>query len=78
MKLFLTAYRNKVGSRQSNPFVNVAQIGIAQLDTCYSLFGSRISVLRDTSLPADWDGSYAMTERSEKKNKHLRREPIRK
>jgi adenylate cyclase len=60
---FLTAYRNQEWDRAEQSIRECRRIGIAQLDTCYSLFGSRISVLRDTSLPADWDGSYAMTEK---------------
>ena len=38
-------------------------IGVSQLDTCYSLFASRINLLRQSSLPANWDGSFAMTEK---------------
>jgi adenylate cyclase len=60
---FLTAYRNQEWDRAEQSIRECRRIGIAQLDTCYSLFGSRISVLRDASLPADWDGSYAMTEK---------------
>ena len=41
----------------------VADIGVSQLDTCYSLFTERIGLLRQASLPSDWDGSFAMTEK---------------
>jgi adenylate cyclase len=60
---FLTAYRNQEWDRAEQSIRECRQIGIAQLETCYSLFGSRISLLRDTSLAPDWDGSYAMTEK---------------
>jgi hypothetical protein len=39
------------------------EIGIAQLETYYALFASRIAELRHAFLPSDWDGSFAMTEK---------------
>ncbi len=60
---FLAAYRGQKWDRAEQLIHDCRDIGVSQLDTCYSLFASRIGSLRDTSLPSDWDGSYAMTEK---------------
>jgi len=60
---FLAAYRNQQWDTAEQRIGECRSIGVSQLDTCYSLFASRISMLRQTKLPSDWDGSYVMTEK---------------
>jgi adenylate cyclase len=60
---FLSAYRNKDWDTAEQLIRDCRDIGVSQLDTCYSVFASRIDLLRQTPLPSDWDGSYAMTEK---------------
>ena len=60
---FLAAYRNQCWDEADRLIIECRNIGIAQLDTCYDLFASRINSLRQMSLPSDWDGSFAMTEK---------------
>ena len=60
---FLTAYREQEWDAAERLIDDCRNIGISQLDTCYALFSSRVSLLRKTSLPSDWDGSIAMTEK---------------
>ena len=60
---FLTAYRNQQWDTAEQLIRDCREIGVSQLDTCYSVFASRISSLRQATLPSDWDGSYAMTEK---------------
>ena len=60
---FLAAYRKQEWDAAERLIDECRNIGISQLDTCYSLFSSRMSLLRKTSLPSDWDGSIAMTEK---------------
>lgn len=60
---FLAAYRNKEWDTAERLIAECRNIGVSQLDTSYSLFASRIDLLRQTPLPPDWDGSYAMTEK---------------
>jgi adenylate cyclase len=62
-RAFLAAYRNQQWDAAEQLTRDCRDIGVSQLDTCYSLFASRISLLRQTPLPSDWDGSYAMTEK---------------
>ena len=62
-KAFLAAYRNQRWDTAEQLTRDCRDVGVSQLDTCYSLFASRISLLRQTPLPSDWDGSYAMTEK---------------
>ena len=60
---FLAAYRKQEWDNAEQLIRDCRDIGVSQLDTCYSVFASRISSLRQTPLPSDWDGSYAMTEK---------------
>jgi hypothetical protein len=62
-KAFLAAYRNQEWDTAERLISECRDIGVSQLDTCYSLFASRISLLRQDSLPSNWDGSFAMTEK---------------
>jgi adenylate cyclase len=60
---FLVAYRRQDWDAAERLLNECRSIGVAQLDTCYSLFASRITLLRDMSLPTDWDGSFAFEEK---------------
>jgi adenylate cyclase len=60
---FLRAYRLQHWDEADRLILECRKIGIAGLDTCYSLFASRLSALRTASLPSDWDGSFEMTEK---------------
>ena len=60
---FLAAYRKQEWDNAEQLIRDCRDIGVSQLDTCYSVFASRISSLRQTPLSSDWDGSYAMTEK---------------
>ena len=60
---FLVAYRCQDWDAAERLLNECRSIGVAQLDTCYSLFASRITLLRDMSLPTDWDGSFAFEEK---------------
>ena len=60
---FLYAYRAQKWNDAERALAACREIGIARLETYYSLFASRITALRDISLPSDWDGSFAMTEK---------------
>ena len=61
--VFLAAYRNQQWDAAERLIGDCREIKVSQLETCYSLFASRISLLRQSSLPANWDGSFAMTEK---------------
>ena len=39
------------------------EVGIGRLETYYGLFASRITALRETALPRDWNGSFVMIEK---------------
>jgi adenylate cyclase len=60
---FLAAYRRQCWNEADQLVAECRKIGIAELDACYALFASRIDILRNSSLPADWDGSFEMTEK---------------
>jgi adenylate cyclase len=60
---FLAAYRQQRWEEANQLIVECRKIGIMELDACYALFASRICILRNTSLPRDWDGSFEMTEK---------------
>jgi adenylate cyclase len=60
---FLAAYRQQRWDEAERLIIKCRGIGITELDTCYSLFESRISSMRRASLPSDWDGSFEMTEK---------------
>jgi adenylate cyclase len=60
---FLDAYRRQHWDEAEHMLAGCREIGIASLATYYSLFASRITALRHTTLPTDWDGSFAMTEK---------------
>jgi adenylate cyclase len=60
---FLAAYRQQRWDEADRFIVECRGIGIAELDTCYALFASRIRALREASPASDWDGSFAMTEK---------------
>ena len=53
---FLAAYRNQQWDAAEQLIGDCREIKVPQLETCYSLFASRISLLRQSSLPANWDG----------------------
>jgi adenylate cyclase len=60
---FLAAYRKQDWDAAEQLLRDCRDIGVSQLNTCFSVFEARISSLRQTPLPSDWDGSYAMTEK---------------
>jgi adenylate cyclase len=60
---FLDAYRRQHWDEAEHILAGCREIGIASLATYYSLFASRITALRHTTLPSDWNGSFAMTEK---------------
>jgi len=60
---FLTAYRKQEWDAAERLINDCREIGVSQLATCYSLFAARIGLLRKTSLPSNWDGSFSMTEK---------------
>jgi adenylate cyclase len=60
---FLDAYRRQHWDEAEHILAGCRDSGIASLATYYSLFASRITALRHTTLPSDWDGSFAMTEK---------------
>jgi adenylate cyclase len=60
---FLMAYRGQQWDRAQQLIVECRKIGLPQLNTYYSIFASRIQAIRQTSLPPDWDGAFAMTEK---------------
>ncbi len=60
---FLAAYRSQQWDAAAQLIDACRSIGISQLDTCYSLFASRITQLRQASLAPSWDGAFAMTEK---------------
>ena len=60
---FLESYRRQDWDTAERMINDCRNIGVHQLDICYSLFASRIKLLRQTSLPSDWDGTFAMTEK---------------
>ena len=60
---FLAAYRQQRWDEANCLIDKCRGVGIAELDTCYSLFESRMNHLRRASLPSDWDGSFEMTEK---------------
>jgi adenylate cyclase len=62
-KEFLDAYRRQQWNDAECALAVCREIGIAGLETYYSLFASRITSLRSTSLPSDWDGSFLMVEK---------------
>jgi adenylate cyclase len=62
-KAFLAAYRNQEWDDAERLINDCRNIGISQLETCYSVFTERIGLLRQASLPANWDGSFIMTEK---------------
>ncbi len=62
-RAFLAAYRNQEWDAAERLVNDCRNIGVSQLDTCYSLFSERIGLLRQASLPANWDGSFTMTEK---------------
>jgi hypothetical protein len=62
-KEFLEAYRQQRWDEAERTLAACREIGIARLETYYALFASRITALRETALPPDWAGSFAMTEK---------------
>jgi adenylate cyclase len=60
---FLAAYRKQQWDAAEQLIRDCREIKVSQLEICYSLFASRVSALRKTRLPSDWDGSFAMTEK---------------
>jgi adenylate cyclase len=62
-KAFLDAYRRQQWDSADRALARCREIGVAQLETYYALFAARIAQSRNTNLPSDWDGSFAMTEK---------------
>jgi len=60
---FLAAYRRQQWDEADQLIIECRNVGIAELNSCYALFASRVSSLRAASLPADWDGSFELTEK---------------
>jgi hypothetical protein len=62
-KEFLDAYRRQQWNDAECALAVCREVGIAGLETYYSLFAARITSLRSASLPSDWDGSFLMAEK---------------
>jgi adenylate cyclase len=62
-KKFLEAYRRQQWNEAERTLAACKEIGVAALDTYYSLFASRMTALREMALPSEWDGSFAITEK---------------
>ena len=60
---FLAAYRSQQWDEAERLLDECRNAGIARLTTYYALFAARISALRQTRPPPDWNGSFAMTEK---------------
>jgi adenylate cyclase len=60
---FLEAYRCQCWVEAEVLIAKCREIGVAQLETYYAMFASRIELLRQTTLPSDWDGAFEMTEK---------------
>jgi adenylate cyclase len=60
---FLETYRQKRWDEADQLILKCRGVGIAELDACYALFTQRINSLRTASLPADWDGTFELTEK---------------
>jgi adenylate cyclase len=60
---FLAAYRCQNWEEAERLIIACRDIGVSELETCFALFESRIGLLRTASLPPEWDGSFAMTEK---------------
>ena len=60
---FLASYRQQRWDEAEQLIFECRKLGVSELDACYALFASRIGMLRASSLPAGWDGSFEMTEK---------------
>ena len=60
---FLAAYRKQHWDRAEALLHECRTLEVKELEICYSLFEARIKHFRQTTLPPDWDGSFAMTEK---------------
>jgi adenylate cyclase len=60
---FLEAYRLQQWDTAEQLLTECRQIGITELDLCYSLFEKRIELFRHEPVPVGWDGSFALTEK---------------
>jgi adenylate cyclase len=60
---FLAEYRRQRWREADRLIAVCRDVGIAELDACYSLFEARIGSMRKITLPPDWDGSFKMTEK---------------
>jgi adenylate cyclase len=60
---FLAAYRQQHWEDAERLLAECRSIGIPSLETCYETFCSRITLLRKSALPPDWDGSFMISEK---------------
>ena len=60
---FLLNYRQQRWDLAAELLAECQNLGVNALETCYALFTTRINILRDSQLPADWDGAFEMTEK---------------
>ena len=60
---FLEAYRMQQWAAAEQLLKECRKIGVAELESCYSLFEARMELFRHEAVPVDWDGSFAMTEK---------------
>lgn len=60
---FLTAYRRQQWDEAERLLAECRSIGVPSLESCYQTFYSRICLLRNTALPANWDGSFIAAEK---------------
>ena len=60
---FLTAYRAQQWTEAQRLLDACRGIGVPRLDHCHALFAARITTLRKTGLPSDWNGSFTITEK---------------
>ncbi len=59
----LAAYRSRDWDRAEAAICACQAVGVAALNKLYELYQARIAAWRETPPPADWDGSYAATEK---------------
>jgi adenylate cyclase len=60
---FLAAYRKQQWNEAERLLNSCRAVGVAMLNPYYALFGSRMASLREKSLLASWDGSFALADK---------------
>jgi adenylate cyclase len=60
---FLRAYRQQQWDDAARLLGECRSMGVPALATCYETFHSRIALLSKSALPANWDGSFTLSEK---------------